>query len=275
MVNQGPSRGHVSCVLLILATITVFGCGQSDQPISKSENQSAKSISEKRSRSSTGSSSKKTGTSSKPITARELRKALKIGKNEGHFELEKGVITRVVLGETSVRDLTPLTGLPLKELRLNFTAISDISPLAEMPLELFSLEGTPVKDISHVKSMPLNTLWLNKTRVTDLSPLKGKSLVSLDISGTDISDLSALKNMASLKRLNLRRSKVTDLSPLEGLQLQRLIFNPEKITKGLEVIRKMQTLQALDVEFPQGQSRKFLTPARFWQLYDAGMLPSG
>jgi hypothetical protein len=273
MANQAPSRGHVPCVLLLLATITVLGCGQPEQSIGKSENQSAKSTTEKKTSSGTGSSSKKSGTSSRPITARELRKALKIGKNEGTFESERGVITRILLEETSVRDLTPLKGLPLKELRVNYTRISDISPVADLPLEQFSLANTHVKNISHVKLMPLNTLWLNSTKVTDLSPLKGKSLVSLDISGTDISDLSALKNMTSLKRLNLRRSKVTDLTPLEGLQIQRLIFNPEKITKGLDVVRNMQTLQFLHVIFPPGN--QFIPAARFWQLYDAGMLPSG
>jgi Leucine-rich repeat (LRR) protein len=273
LVNQVPSRGHAPCVLLLLATITIFGCGTPEQSIGKSESKTTKSTSEKKTSSGTGSSSKKTGTSSKPITAKELRKALKIGKTEGYFELEKGVITRVLLEETSVRDLSPLKNLPLKELRVNFTAISDISPVAKLPIEKLSLEGTPVKEISHVKSMPLNTLWLNKTKVTDLSPLKGKSLESLDISRTDISDLSVLKNMTSLKRLNLERCKVTDLTPLEGLPLQRLIFNPAKITKGLDVIRKMRTLQAIDFEFPQG--RKFFTPPQFWQLYDAGMLPNG
>ena len=75
--------------------------------------------------------------------------------------------------------------------------------------------------------------------------------------------------MTSLQRLNIAGTAVTDLTPLAGLPLTRLILTPSRITTGLEVVRRMQTLTELDVTFRE-PSR--LSPADFWRRYDAGTL---
>lgn len=169
-------------------------------------------------------------------------------------------LEQLYLEQTQVRDLSPLAGMPLKILRLEQTPVADISPLAGLPLEQLNLYGTQVTDITAIGEMPLNTLWLTDTQVRDLRPLRGMRLESLDIHGTPVTDLSPLRGMLSLKRLEIAESRVTDLSPLAGLRLERLIFTPERIEKGLETVRSMPTLQAIGTSFDTVDAA-----ARFWE----------
>lgn len=171
----------------------------------------------------------------------------------------------LMLEGTRVRDLTPLKGMHLEVLKLQSTPVTDLSPIHGMPLRELNLMNLPIEDIGFVRDMPLEILWLVGTRVKDLSPLRGKRLVSLDIQGTPVADLSPLRGMTTLKRLNIAESAVSDLTPLEGLALERLIFTPERIHKGLEVVRNMPSLERL------GIGRSFDTvmpPAQFWAEFD-------
>ena len=79
-------------------------------------------------------------------------------------------------------------------------------------------------------------------------------------------DLARLKGMP-LKRLNIAGTKVTDLTPLKNLKLTRLIFTPNRIRQGLDVVRTLSTLQELDVIFREPRR---LQPTAFWAKYDAG-----
>jgi hypothetical protein len=72
----------------------------------------------------------------------------------------------------------------------------------------------------------------------------------------------------TLKRLNIAGSAVSDLRPLAGLSLTRLIFTPSKIEHGIEIVRGMQSLEALDVQFEDADA--VLRPDEFWHKYDAG-----
>ena len=87
-----------------------------------------------------------------------------------------------------------------------------------------------------------------------------------------MTDLTPISEMKSLQRLNIARSAVTDVTPLKDLKLERIIFTPEKITKGLDVLRKMDSLTAMHTHFAPPNER-FLTPAEFWEAYDDGKLP--
>lgn len=216
----------------------------------------------------------------KPITPIEpkrtpteaLRRKLKIDRFPVPPKFEGGAITELSLQYTDVDDLSALQGLPLRKLDLNYTRVTDLSPLAGMPLRELNLQGTRVSDVSVLKTLELHSLWLNDTKVTSLDGLKGAALVSLDVSGTKISDLSPLTGMDSLLRLNLARSAVTDLAPLKGLKLQRIIFDPDGITNGLDVVRNMPTIVAIHTRFPD-RGQGFLKPNHFWTLYDQGRLP--
>lgn len=180
-------------------------------------------------------------------------------------------LKELYLENTQVNDVSVLTGMPLQILRMERTDVNDITPLAGMKLRQLNLFGTKVRQIDAVRDMPLGTLWLTDTQVNDLSPLRGKSLESLDIENTPISDISVLAGMTTLKRLNVAGSGVTDLTPLEGLQLDRLIFTPSRIEQGIEVVRRMKSLDAGAQGMGIGLSFDTVMPASvFWPKYDAG-----
>ena len=179
--------------------------------------------------------------------------------------LEGMPLEELYLENTQVSDIKSLKGMPLQVLRMERTTVSDISPLEGMRIRQLNLLGTQVTKIDAVKSMPLHTLWLTETKVDDLSPLAGQHLESLDISETPISDLRVLQTMNTLKRLNISGSAVTDLTPLSGLRLERLIFTPKTITKGIDGVRKMSSLKEVGTTF---DSRGAAEP--FWKAFDAG-----
>ncbi len=183
----------------------------------------------------------------------------------------KGLPLReLYLEETPVADIAALAGMPLDKLYLSHTQVADLTPLAGMRLTELNLVGTPLTDITPMREVGFATLWIPETDVSDLSPLAGKSFVSLDVHQTPVSDLSPLSGNQSLRRLHIAETKVTDLTPLAGLKLERLIFTPGNIDRGLNVIRNMPTLKALDIQFDGVAPVK--TPEEFWQAYDAGVL---
>ena len=112
--------------------------------------------------------------------------------------------------------------------------------------------------------MPLNTLWLTESKVEDISILKGMKIQSLDLEKTAVVDLTPIAENADLQRLNIAHSAVTNLTPLKELQLQRLIFTPEKIKDGLAVARNMQSLRQIGTSFDD-----VMQPAMFWLKWDA------
>jgi hypothetical protein len=177
-------------------------------------------------------------------------------------------LKQLFLEQTRVADLTPLAGMPLEQLYLSGTQVRDLTPLAGMRLKELNLVGTPLSDITPLQEVGFETLWIPQTAVEDLTPLSGKEFMSLDLQDTPVSDLSPLAGNQALKRLHIGGTQVSDLNPLAGLQLQRLIFSPERITSGLDAIRTMESLEGLDVTFDG--SSPVMTPTDFWRRYDAG-----
>lgn len=71
-------------------------------------------------------------------------------------ELRGVAVTKFKTFSSSLRDLSPLAGAPLRELTLYpQCGVSDISPLRDAPLETLYLDVVPVRDISIVRKMPL------------------------------------------------------------------------------------------------------------------------
>lgn len=170
-------------------------------------------------------------------------------------------LTQLYLEQTRVTDLSPLKGMPLVELYLSRTGVSDLSPLKGAPLDTLNLLGTPVRDLSPLAGMPLRMLWLNETPMEDISPLRGLPLESLTLHRTQVRDLSPLAG-SGLRRLHIGETPVTDLTPLRGMHLTRLIFDPRKITRGLEVVWEMRSLQELGLTFDER-----MPPEAFWAMF--------
>lgn len=185
----------------------------------------------------------------------------------GVFDLSplKGMpLVELYMEKTRVEDLSPLAGLPIEKLYLSETLVSDISPLADCPIKELNLLGTQVTDLSAVSNMPVETLWLNNSPVEDVSPLAGvKSMVSLTLAGTKVSDISALEGLP-IQRLHIAQTGVTDLRPLKGMPLTRLVFDPPKITEGIDVARSIESITEIGFALEH-----MMPPEVFWQQYDA------
>jgi hypothetical protein len=178
--------------------------------------------------------------------------------------LEGLQLRELYLEDTGITDLEPLRGMPLVRLYLSNTALKDLAPLQGTPLKTLNLFGTPVKDLIPLKGMPLQYLWLNGTPVSDISPLTKCPLVSLTLHQTRVEDLSPLAG-SNLQRLHMGETPATDLTPLRGLSLTRLIFTPGRITKGIDIIRKMPSIREIGPTL-----KNKMNPDKFWGLYDSG-----
>lgn len=147
---------------------------------------------------------------------------------------------------SQVADLSPLLGMPLESLTFNATQVRDLSPLREAKLKYLHGVGTLIADLSPLKGMPLENLSIeNCAEVSDLTPLAGAPLQALNCSRTQVADLSPLKGMP-LTFLDCSRTRVTDLTPIAGLRLlDRVIFRDTSITD----ISPLKALPLRDINF--------------------------
>jgi serine/threonine protein kinase len=164
-----------------------------------------------------------------------------------------------------VRDLTPLQGMPLTTLHLNGCGgVQDLAPLKGLRLTTLSLSGcVQVRNLTPLKGLPLTTLNLSLCKeVQDLTPLHGLPLTSLGLRGCEkVQDLTPLQGMP-LTSLDLTYcAGVQDLTPLKDLPLTAL-NTPRNNMKGIDVLRRMKSLQALNG----------MKAEEFWRKLDAGEL---
>ncbi len=174
-------------------------------------------------------------------------------------------LTKLNCNLTSITSLEPLGGMPLVELSCRCPKLQDLSPLQGMNLENLDINSSGVVNLSPLHGIPLKTLNCGSTRVTDFSPLEGSALQHLYCDGAEVSDLAPLKNIP-LTILYCERTRVTDLSALGQLSLSHLRFTPSNISAGLDVIRRMKTLESIG----PGWQKEHFSPAEFWRRYDDG-----
>jgi hypothetical protein len=170
-------------------------------------------------------------------------------------------IRNLDISQTRVMDLSPLSGMTIERLDIQETKVSDLSPLRGASISDLFLCGSPVAELSPLRDMPLDNLYIDGTKVTDLSPVANCPIRNMSIADTKVSDLTPVRSMP-LDTLFLERSAVTDLSPLAGCPLEILSFSLATVTNGLEVIRRMSTLETINN----------LEASDFWKKYDAGQL---
>lgn len=179
--------------------------------------------------------------------SQEMNPALKAANPEynGRADLRthEGQLVELRLEHCAISDLTPIKGMQIKSLHCGHNPLTDLSPLKGMPLETLFVWHTPLFDISVVKSLPLKYFSITNTQVSDLSPLAGLKLETLSMDG----------------------SQVTDATPLAGMQIKRMSLTPRRIVKGLEVIRGMESIHGIGLEW-----HRQMPPAQFWAKYDAG-----
>ncbi len=163
----------------------------------------------------------------------------------------------------------------LASLRLDSTQVSDAGLMHFQDckdLKYLNLSWTQVSDagLAHFGNCKsLTDLRLNHTRVDDagLAAFKGcTNLTCIDLSGTQVSDagLAHFKGMP-LTVLHIQDTGVTDVSSLQGMPLEEILLTPNKITKGLDMLRDMKSLKTIGVEWDQAWPA-----AEFWERYDKG-----
>ncbi len=161
----------------------------------------------------------------KPAIVREVDEALKkVNPNytgNGVYTVKDDKIVAANFSTSDISDISPLKGLPIEALDLEFSGVKDISPLRGMPLRKLDLLRSNVQDISPLRGMKFETLNLAGTKVKDISALKGMPLKVLSLSGTGIMDLKSLQG-APLSYLDLNGCKVSSLKPLAGMNLNTL-----------------------------------------------------
>jgi hypothetical protein len=166
-----------------------------------------------------------------------------------------------LLGRDDLTDISSVAGLKLEDVMLWKINVADITPLAGMPIKKLVIFGCPVKDLSPLKGMPLESLWVGATNVTDFAPLKGLPLNDLSLYSSEVSDLSPLAGMP-LERLDLSvvdSGRISDLTPLKGMKLKRLDLDANTVSKGMDIIRGMKSLEEINRQ----------TPDKFWLKYYA------
>lgn len=118
-------------------------------------------------------------------------------------------LTMLYLCGQEIRDISPLAGLPLRELYLCDNRIQDLSPLEELPeLETLFLGSNPAGDLSPLAGLEsLRVLnldsWDPGRQVDSLRPLAGLKLTCLSVGNTvpadgDWSPLGHLENLEVL-----------------------------------------------------------------------------
>ena len=184
-------------------------------------------------------------------------------------------------------DLSPLKGMTLGNLYVSNTKVSDLSPVRDLPLWLLMCDGTQITNLSQIQGMGLTNLGITQTKISDLSPLKGMNLTFFSFAATSVSDISPLRGMPlnfiyfqqtkvadlspliesrmSLSIVGFSETPVSDVTPLEGMKLTQLHFTPKNITKGIDIVRNMKSIERFGT---RGWGE--FSAAEFWKKYDAG-----
>ena len=150
-------------------------------------------------------------------------------------------LKNVILDDQLITDLTPLSGLPIEYLSLQFNPVWDLTPLSECAnLKHLRINDTKVTDLSPLHSFPsLVRLNINDCRgimsfqslrdttisellamnvpARDIEYLEDLFLTELWISNLDSEQVDKVGALQSLNRLSLCYSHITSLGQLSSL----------------------------------------------------------
>ena len=170
-------------------------------------------------------------------------------------------LEKLSLRKLPIASIAPLKGAPLKELDLGYTdRLRDISPLAGMPLAQLRLDSSSVKDLAPLAGMPLKQLSLQYLRASDIKPLAGMPLEELDLFQTQVKDLSVLRRMPLQKLYLANCRQVTDLSPLADCKELTTLTIPAQITR-IEFLKSLPKLRTLS------DSKMVQSAQDFWKKH--------
>jgi serine/threonine protein kinase len=191
--------------------------------------------------------------------------SLRKGKLVDISPLQGMRLTSLILQFNEVGNLTPLKGMPLTTLNLyGWGQVKDLTPLQDMPLSYLDLAGQPIRDLEPLKGMLLTFLNLENTQVSDLTPLQDMPLTRLSLLNLQVRNLEPLKDMP-LNYLDLRNTQVQDLKSLKGMPLTVLWLGDTQV-RDLEPLKGMK-LNSLGLPNTQVQDLNLLNGMPLRQLY--------
>ncbi|MBV8878654.1 MAG: protein kinase [Planctomycetaceae bacterium] len=181
------------------------------------------------------------------------------GGRETHT-MQDGAVTELVIVALGMTDLSPLASLTslqrldvsgywsTSERKEYRSTLKDLSPLRGLKLKQLAFHHCDVADLSPLQGMPLQELDLGSTAVRDLSPLKGMPLRILTVSYSDIKTIAPLAGLP-LQHLRMEQVEVSDLAPLRGLPLRSLdaTLVPEKHAPLVASIKSLERLNGKPV----------------------------
>jgi Leucine-rich repeat (LRR) protein len=147
-----------------------------------------------------------------------LRQPEKVPAFEHFFTGNRSYVTSLVLSNSNVEDLSPLTYVTeLKDLQLNDTKVRNLVPISQLPnLTSLSLSRSLVTDLRPITNLiHLQVLRIQGTQIVDLSPLRGISgLHGLFAGNSSVVDLAPIAGLRLLQQLNIGGTSVEDISPI-------------------------------------------------------------
>jgi internalin A len=184
--------------------------------------------------------------------------------NEAEFEAYRGDIASLAdlaqcknlraltIEAQRIEDLSPLAGLPLEYLSVQWNPVKDVSVLAGLNgLCVLRLTGTDVADIAPVCPLPrLRQLGIENTRVDTLAPLAGiasDDFIELSMAFAPARDLEFLPGLGKLLNISLSEATDAELEALCGMPtLECVAIYFGKLT-GIAPLARLDRLNYLSI----------------------------
>lgn len=150
-----------------------------------------------------------------------------------------------------IDDISPLAGLPLRELYLSDNMISDFSILSEFTdLEILCIRGNLARDLSALSSCSsLEQLNIAQMQLNDVDFLADMNVKYLDMNGSQIKseNLMPVAQMPKLEDLYLGDVNEPEIQALSQMNhLKNLtLWGADTILENLEPLKGMENLESL------------------------------
>ena len=214
------------------------------------------------------------------------------GKDSTHRQKEKDGSTEVAKDvKTKSSDKTESRAkrptVPEKALAMSPAFVVDASQKAlahESPgfkQWMKDVAAMPVENQAEAVSKKLQELNPGFDPKKVMHTIEKKVVTRFEFDTSNVTDISPVRALAGLKRLVCSggggdKGVLSDVSPLEGMNLTMIVFNPNRITRGMNLIRQMKSLKTIGIGSEtigiglDGDGALF-SPDEFWKKYDAGV----
>lgn len=149
---------------------------------------------------------------------------------------------------TQIDDISPIAGLPIRELYLIETPVGDYAPLGELAvLEKFAARYLTAEGVDVVGTLTsLKDLTVYQSGVRSLDPLLAlTSLENLDLNSNGLSDLSNIDRFPQLRNIGLGTNPIESLAPLAGLPMLTSVDITNSDIRDLSPLIDLPRLQEL------------------------------